>query len=713
MQDYLDFELRLRQLEDGKRYSVEIKSAPIDTNVCEECELPAEEGFTAQLQAYTTARGEVATRKLGAPDVESAPAPLDIETLGAKLYQMLMPGDIKEKYKLSMQEAHQRGHGLRIVVRIGKDSPALAIYPWECARDESYLSLDTRTPIVRHVEVEAARPTVQVDLPLRILGMVGYRKNLDVEQEQRRLQNIIDNITPGGRVQIEWRPGNRYALLDALSDTSQRWHVFHFIGHGGFEDKARILLLDEKTGEPDEMPADELATMLANHETLQLAVLNSCEGGRVSPERLDSSMGAALGLHKVPAIISMQNPITDTAAIDFSRVLYSQLLEKGKSIEEAVTLARVFIQGTKEWSTPVVHIRSTGGRLLDLVESELVTRKAPAEAVAASGAATTPRASTAESSGAATTPAAAESKPRGGPQSPGGVAPDRLRKLAGKVRDAMEERREFIALDMESVDDAVEDEWSDGSIDVKAGQSIYDTFVKQGESLLVLGDPGVGKSTTVNELQHRLMEDFESPTQVSRRVPVRFSLKAWSDEQPMVDWMALTMARLTNVPEKVCKQFIEAGDILPLFEDFDQVDADTRVACVQAINAYKESVADGLLVASDNREYRQLPAGARLALNAAVSLKPFTREQVLKKVEELGEKYAGLLEVLRRDPNLLSDARSHRDLIQMITAYEGKSAEEIGISAGMTTKERKAARVGASTDRRIEQGLAALDRGTS
>lgn len=694
MQDYVDFELQLRQLEDGRRYTVEVRKAPIDGTFREEVELPDHDDFRAQLKAYEDARGEAATRKIGVPEAtQERGIELDIGQLGAQLHALLMPGKIRDCFNLSMQEAKNKNLGLRIVLRIDSNSPRLAVFPWECLRDDKFFSLNTKSPIVRHVEVVAAQSPVKVDLPLRILGMVGHRKDLDVEQEQRRLQNIIDKITPQGNVELVWRKGTKWELQRALSG-DEKWHVFHFIGHGGFDQQAKICLLNEETGEPEDLPADQLGTLLATHATLQLAVLNSCEGGRVDAENYYSSLGAVLGQHEIPAVISMQNPITDRAAIDFSRMLYTSLLENRRSIEAAVTQARIAIQASEEWSTPVVHIRTSGGRLMELGETTLV---APAAK---------PRPVEDQDAKVAQSP---DPKPVAPKPVKGATEDKRLLKVAEKVRHCMEERGVLITLDMESTEDAVENEWSDGSVDVKTGQSIYDTFNEQGQSLLVLGDPGVGTTATVNELQHRLMEDFDSTKSPSNRIPVRFSLVAWTDAEPLVDWMALTMGGLTNIPAPVCKTYIESGNILPLFEHFQEVDADKRVACIQAINSYKDNIADGLLVAAHNKEYRELPADSRLTLNAAVTLKPFTRQQVLRKVEQLGEAYSGLLEVLRREPNLLSDARSHRDLIQMITAYEGKSADEIGTSSGMSTEERKVARVGAFASRRIEQGLAELD----
>ena len=62
------------------------------------------------------------------------------------------------------------------------------------------------------------------------------------------------------------------------------WHVFHFIGHGGFSvpaDEGLIALVGEN-GNAHFLRATFLGRLLADHRALRLVVFNSCEGARSS-----------------------------------------------------------------------------------------------------------------------------------------------------------------------------------------------------------------------------------------------------------------------------------------------------------------------------------------------------------------------------------------------------------------------------------------------
>ena len=101
---------------------------------------------------------------------------------------------------------------------------------------------------------------------------------------------------------------------------SDAYHVFHFIGHGGFDTKADegVLVFEDERGDSYLAGADRIGTLLHDHRSLRLAVLNSCEGARNS--RTDPFAGVATELIRqaVPAVVAMQFEITDSAAIIFS-----------------------------------------------------------------------------------------------------------------------------------------------------------------------------------------------------------------------------------------------------------------------------------------------------------------------------------------------------------------------------------------------------------
>ena len=146
------------------------------------------------------------------------------------------------------------------------------------------------------------------------------------------------------------------------------WHILHFVGHGGFDQVSDegILAFEDEDGGLNRLPATQLARLLADHTTLRLVILNSCEGAQGGNTDVFSSTASILVRHGLPAVLAMQYPITDRAAIEFSRGFYDAVAD-GWPVDAAVTEARKSISfgvtNTLEWGTPVLFMRTPDGVL--------------------------------------------------------------------------------------------------------------------------------------------------------------------------------------------------------------------------------------------------------------------------------------------------------------------------------------------------------------
>ena len=113
---------------------------------------------------------------------------------------------------------------------------------------------------------------------------------------------------------------------------------------------------------------EDLGTLLHDHRSLRLAVLNSCEGAR--GDRADPFSGTAQSLIQqgIPAVVAMQFEITDDAAITFGHVLYEAIAD-GYPLDAATAEARkaIYADGNlTEWGTPVLYSRAPDGRIFDI-----------------------------------------------------------------------------------------------------------------------------------------------------------------------------------------------------------------------------------------------------------------------------------------------------------------------------------------------------------
>jgi hypothetical protein len=296
----------------------------------------------------------------------------ELEEFGSGLFAALVREQVADVYHSARAAAQDRKRGLRITLNLS-GAPELMRLPWEFLyRRPRFLSQSMSTPVVRTLDLESARRPQELQLPLRILGMVsspsGYA-NLDADEERRKLEEALSPLRDDGLVELEWLEratleefGRRIAEPDQI-------HVLHYIGHGAYDESTEsgILVLETRQGRAQDVSGRTLGSMLQDEESLRLVVLNSCEGARTS--RIDPFSGVAGRLLEfdIPAVVGMQFEITDEAAIAFSQALYAQLAQ-GLPVDGALGPARRAIVAAgmeAEFGTPVLFLRASDARLFE------------------------------------------------------------------------------------------------------------------------------------------------------------------------------------------------------------------------------------------------------------------------------------------------------------------------------------------------------------
>ncbi|UCH93309.1 MAG: SUMF1/EgtB/PvdO family nonheme iron enzyme [Candidatus Aminicenantes bacterium] len=306
-----------------------------------------------------------------------------VQDFGRELFEALISKEVRSRYDVSLSEADQQRKGLRLKLRIL--SPELAALPWEFIFDErysKYLCLSRKTPVVRYLELPQPIQPLKVTLPLRILGMTACPSDLpslDVEREKQRIEEAINSLEKKGLVDLTWLPGQNWRELQRAMRHGP-WHIFHFIGHGGFDtdtDEGIICLANEE-GKQHRLSATQLGRLLADHDPLRFVLLNTCEGARSGGRDIFSSTASILVQSGIPAVIAMQYEVTDRAAIEFARAFYEALTE-GLPIDASVAEARkavsLAINNTLEWGIPVLYMRSPDGILFSLAREPMAAKE--------------------------------------------------------------------------------------------------------------------------------------------------------------------------------------------------------------------------------------------------------------------------------------------------------------------------------------------------
>ena len=297
-----------------------------------------------------------------------------VQNFGRELFDFLLPGEVRSLYRSSRGKANAAGQGLRLKLRIS--DPALAALPWEFPFDpvhNEYICLSTQTPLVRYLELAHPPRALTVSPPLRILGMIASPDGLDklnVELEKQRVEEALAHLLADGLIELHWLPGQtRRDLLRAMRQGP--WHIFHYIGHGGFDPihQEGLLYLADAGGKAEALTARQLATILGDHASLRTVFLNACEGAASSQNDLFSGTAATLMRRGIPAVLAMQYAITDRAAIEFTTTLYESLAD-GYPVDAAVTEARkaisLAVNHSVEWGTPVLYMRAPDGVIFEL-----------------------------------------------------------------------------------------------------------------------------------------------------------------------------------------------------------------------------------------------------------------------------------------------------------------------------------------------------------
>lgn len=206
------------------------------------------------------------------------------------------------------------------------------------------------------------------------------------------------------------------------------------------------------------------------------------------------------------------------------------------------------------------------------------------------------------------------------------------------------------------------------------GASIFDIFMEMDRSLLILGEPGAGKTITLLELARDLIDRaYQNPAYA---IPVVLSLSTWRGE-PLVEWLTAELCSKYKIPKAIGKNWIMQDDLLLLLDSLDEVPAAQREDAIEAINAYRaDHGVTGIAVCSRHQEYEA--SAIRLQLDGAVQLEPLSPEQIDLYLQRTGAASTSLRQRIAQDISLQELTKTPLMLSVMTLAY-GHSTENESI----------------------------------
>ena len=233
----------------------------------------------------------------------------------------------------------------------------------------------------------------------------------------------------------------------------------------------------------------------------------------------------------------------------------------------------------------------------------------------------------------------------------------------------------LIELGLEERPDAIANPWDviletrDSSPQpLPEGTKVIDIFDKigAGRTLLILGEPGSGKTITLLELTRDLVARAEED--VNLLIPVVFNLSSWAGKQQKIeDWLVEELGTKYQVHKEIREPLVKKQQLLLLLDGLDEVKEEYQNSCIAALNQFKQDYDTELVVCSRIKDYERL--SNPLKFQTAVYLKPLSLEQVGYYLRSLGTELTGLKILLKSDTVLQNLAQSPLMLNIMTLTY--------------------------------------------
>ncbi|HEY9878993.1 MAG TPA: hypothetical protein V6D29_11085 [Leptolyngbyaceae cyanobacterium] len=200
--------------------------------------------------------------------------------------------------------------------------------------------------------------------------------------------------------------------------------------------------------------------------------------------------------------------------------------------------------------------------------------------------------------------------------------------------------------------------------------------------LLILGEPGSGKTQTLLTLASDLLKEARNST---RPIPVLLDLSGWQGE-PIGQWAAAKLWELYRVPDNCAMPWLRDAQITLLLDGFDNLELAKQRTCAAAIDAFLRGNMNQTAALCCRRQVIERSGINFSQFNCGVHLVPLVAQQVKDYATGLeqpdvwqGIKGSKVLQQLARLPLLLNflvefyndqSIANQADLVQQYTTHQ-------------------------------------------
>lgn len=585
---------------------------------------------------------------------------LDLDAYAQAVTEMLFSDTrVRNAFITARDHAEQANLPLRLNLRLQMTDTLVHAVHWELLLDPERGTALCTSERVLFSRLITSHDMTPLSLPplrsMRALVVIAnpevsaYRlAPIDVEAELARCEQALFGMS---KTLVSREIHGRPATIEQITDhLSEGYDILYLVCHGTSLQGETYLFFEDDEGKLRRVRGSHFADQIAGLKRRPaMIVLIACRSATADRERgALAALGPLLARAGVPAVIAMQADFSMASASTFTTRLLSEIRTEG-IIDEGVAVARRQITGRADWWVPVLFLRVADGRVWQLEPSRSI----------------------------ATPVADIDQKNR--------------RQLLSNVRQFWVEDvykkslhgASMIELGMSYDPQAVHFPWesvlANPNMDltpIAPNIRLIDIFDKANEKLLLLGEPGSGKTTMLITLADALLERAERDTQAN--IPVILNLASWALKRlPFADWIVEELEKRYRVPRQVGSAWIDANCLALLLDGLDEVVEGLRAECVAAINAFVATRQVPIVVCCRVQEYYRLDLANRLQLQDAVLVRELDDSQIQKYLTRVGRRLAGLRAALEREETLRELAKIPLFLNVMTLVYQDRSSEDV------------------------------------
>jgi hypothetical protein len=312
----------------------------------------------------------------------------DVYELGESLFNSLFDNSCQLLMAQYEKKALEEGALFRIELDIDeRELPDIAALPWEFMRNAydsgfgvKFLATGPGLILSRRRQLWSTPKPIQLKPgeKLRIALAIAAPKEKGLARiEYKRVWNELKKLAAKQPNRIELLDIVSLATLQTIDELLERGkpHIFHFIGHGRFEDEqqhenGQIALVDPEFKTARWVGAAEWAELFNRH-TPSIVILQACEGGRLSTSKAFVGIAPHIVQQGPPIVIAMQYEVEMWIARRFALEFYKRVANNDP-VDKAVQEARYAIQlathdtPRRNFATPVLFSRVADGRIFYL-----------------------------------------------------------------------------------------------------------------------------------------------------------------------------------------------------------------------------------------------------------------------------------------------------------------------------------------------------------